>query len=495
MYIQSMKRALFVFLFLVVIGFAVNAGGSAENTKSILQSIPTLSPSKQSGVITSQTFFSGKDSNAEGYAVIERDMAQLERLYKYIQKNYLFEIDYNKIYQNMAEAMFDSLDDDYTYYVRPEDSKVYEEEAMGMYGGIGIYFLTNPVTEKDESENETKGFQVSQVFPNSPASKMGMIAKDLIIAVNGESCSDMTGNECASKMKGEVGDSVTLTIYRKGRVFDITLVRELIFTPTVEHQMIDSEVGYLSILEFTSDTADKVEQALAEMKNSGMKGLIIDLRNNPGGDISAALSIADMFISDADLLRIEYKNPDDKILYKASHNTIVSPDVKVVILVNEGSASSSEIFASTMQDNGRAVLVGSKTFGKGIIQLVTSFGEDAYISVTDAKYVPPSEREIHGNGLEPDYPVGSMILLDEEIDPYLELIESGKAEDFADKNPDFTNADVENFVSSNNSTGIRDEILRVVIRNAYYAKMENPPLVDIEYDMQAKTAYEILTGK
>ncbi len=487
-----MKKIILFFALMMFI-FPVFSGATPEETKDIIQNLPSYVEQKH-GVVSSSFASSGSSSSSTGNSIIERDMAQLERLYKYVEKNYLYDIDYNSVYHAMANALLESLNDKYSYYVAPEDSKDYEEQAMGKYGGIGIYFLTNMYEEKTDEGQIINGFQVSQVFPNTPAAKMGMMAKDVIIAVDGEPASEMTSNECASKMKGDVGSNVTLTIFRNGSSFDITLTREIIYTPTVEYEMIDEENAYLSILEFSADTASKIEQALKDLSSQGMKGLIIDLRNNPGGDVDITLDIADMFIRDNVLLKVYHKDSSKNVVYQASSSTIVDPNVKVVILINEGSASSSEIFCSTMRDNGRAVLVGATSYGKGVMQLVTSFGE-SYISVTSAEFVPPSDNPIHEQGVKPDYPVESIILNEDEIESYREFIKSGVAEEHIKQFPDCTPGNIRWFVNRNRNTGLRDEVLQIVLRNTYYAQGKDNIKTDIEFDPQLNKAYQLLIEK
>jgi carboxyl-terminal processing protease len=224
-----------------------------------------------------------------------------------------------------------------------------------------------------------------------------------------------------------------------------------------------------------------------------MKKLIIDLRNNPGGDVDATLAIADLFIRNSDLLYITYKDPSKNVVYVATDSITVSPDVEIAILINGGTASSAEIFSSAMRDSGRAKLFGTKTFGKGIMQLVSSFGE-GYISVTTASFTGPSGETIHKEGVKPDIEVEDVSVLEEEMDAYTELLKSKAVSKFVDENPAYTDDNLAKFADQNAESGLRREVLVLVARNEYLSRMnyDDRPLADIKYDIVCKTAYDYL---
>ena len=394
----------------------------------------------------------------------------------------------------MATALFDALGDKYTYYVTAEDSGDYEEEVSGTYGGLGIYFSKTYVDYQDIDDESTLYALITQVFPNTPSSKAGLKAGDYIIEIGGESVVDWEATACARKMKGEPGTSVELTIKRGDSIFKIDITRAIITVPTVEYSMIEgTKTAYLRILEFSQSTYKAITEALANLGNEGMEKLIIDLRDNPGGDVDVTLAIADLFISDSKLLSISYKDTSKNITYVANNGVTVSPDVEVAILVNGGTASSAEIFSSAMKDNGRATLFGTTTYGKGVMQVISSFG-DGYTSITTASFVGPSGKTIHGEGVEPDCVVEEIIVEDEELDAYTELINSKAVEAFVDQNPDFTDENIEKFAKEHSDTGIRDIVLLLVARNEYLSRMDydDRPLADIVYDYACKAAYEYL---
>ena len=394
----------------------------------------------------------------------------------------------------MATALFDALGDKYTYYITAEDSDDYEEEVSGTYGGLGIYFSKTYVDYQDPEDDSTLYAIISQVFPNTPSSKAGLKAGDYILEIGGESVIEMEATECAKRMKGEPGTSVELTIKRGDSVFKIDITRAIITVPTVEYAMIDgTSTAYLRILEFSQSTYKAIAEALDTLGKAGMEKLIIDLRDNPGGDVDVTLAIADLFISDSKLLSISYKDTSKNVTYVANNGVTVDPNVEVAILVNGGTASSAEIFSTAMKDNGRAVLFGTTTYGKGVMQVISSFG-DGYTSITTASFVGPSGKTIHGEGVEPDFEIEEITVQDEELDAYTELLNSKAVETFVDKTPDYTDENIKKFAEEQAQTGIREIVLQLIARNEYLSRMnyDDRPLADIVYDNVCKEAFEYL---
>ena len=486
-YISSMKKTAMVLIVLALLAGTLFANGSPEEQMFI----DNLMRNSQSA-----TYASGTTSRTttKGSEIISRDMATLERLYQYVEKNYLYDIDYDAVYEAMATALFDALGDKYTYYVTADESEDYEEEVSGTYGGLGIYFSKTYVDYQDIDDESTLYAVITQVFPNTPSSKAGLKAGDYIIEIGGESVVELEATDCAKRMKGEPGTSVDLKIRRGDTEFTLSITRAIIVVPTVEYEMIEgTKTAYLRILEFSTSTYSAIAQALSELSSAGMEKLVIDLRDNPGGDVDVTLAIADMFISGSKLLSISYKDPSKDVIYTATDSVTVSPDVDVAILVNGGTASSAEIFSSAMKDNGRAVLFGTTTYGKGVMQIISSFG-DGYTSITTASFVGPAGKTIHGEGVEPDIEIKEIYVEDEELEAYTALINSKAVEKFVDENPDYTDENIAKFAAEQAETGIREIVLLLVARNEYQSRMtyEEIPLADITYDSVLKAAYEYL---
>ncbi len=484
-----MKKLALTLVVLALLAGLLFANGTPEEQQIFFDNL--IRNSQQAGGTSSRPETSA--SRSSGSEIISRDMATLERLYQYVDRNFLYDIDYDAVYEAMATALFDALGDKYTYYVASEESDDYYEEVSGTYGGLGIYFSKSYVDYQDPDDESTLYAIITQVFPNTPSSRAGLKAGDYIIAIDGESVVDLEATECAKRMKGEVGTSVNLTIRRGDTEFSLDIVRAFITVPTVEYEMIDDSIAYLRILEFSSSTYNAIAEALEDLASQGMQKLIIDLRDNPGGDVDVTLSIADMFISGSNLLSISYKDSSKDVTYVATDNVTVDPSVEVAILVNGGTASSAEIFSSAMRDNGRAKLFGVTTYGKGVMQVISAFGE-GYTSITTASFVGPSGKTIHGDGVEPDFVVEEVTVLEAEMEAYTALMNDKAAKTFVDENPEFTDENVEKFAQQYASTGLRDVVLRLVARNEYLSRLtyDETPLADTVYDSILKAAYEYL---
>lgn len=485
--ILTMKKLLLAILVFVFVVGSVFANGSPETQRQFFENL--VRNSQQTG----NSSLTASRQSSVGSDIISRDMATLERLYQYVEKNYLFDIDYDAVYQAMATAMFEALGDKYSYYVTSDESSDFAEEVSGVYGGLGISFSKTILSYQDPADQKTLYAIISQVYPNTPAARAGLSTGDMIIEINGQSVVEMEATECAKLMKGDPGSSVDLTIKRGETDFSVTLIRQIITVPTVEYDMIDEHTAYLRILEFSSGTYVSISNALSDLASKGMQKLIIDLRENPGGDVDATLAIADLFISDSDLLNVTYKDSSRNVKYVATDSVLVSPDVEVAILINGGTASSAEIFSSAMRDNGRAVLIGTTTFGKGIMQLISPFN-DGYISLTTASFTGPSGNTIHEQGVTPDIEVEDVTVLEEEVEAYTKILNDKVVSNFVDQNPDFTDENLKKFAEENASTGLREEVLILTARNEYLSRMnyDDRPLADIKYDIVCKTAYEYL---
>ena len=487
-----MKKLVTMLLVLVLFASIAYANGTPEEQRIFFENIINNSQGPKSVAQNN----GGATKASTGSEVISRDMATLERLYQYVEKNYLYDIDYDAVYEAMATALFNTLGDKYSYYVKAEKAEDYGDDVKGSYGGLGLYFSKSYVQYQDPEDERTLYAVISQAFPDTPCSRAGLMTGDLITEINGQSVVELEASDCAKLMKGNPGTTVSLTIKRGASVFTIDLVREIVTVPTVVYEMIDSDNAYLRILEFSRGTYRSISDALDKLSAKGMQKLIIDLRNNPGGDVDSALAIVDLFVSNTDLLYLSYKDPSKNIRYSATSKITVSPDVDIAILTNGGTASAAEIFSAAMRDTGRAVLVGTKTFGKGVMQLVSSFG-DGYISVTTASFSGPTGKPINKEGVLPDIEIADISIEEDEVQPYLDLMNSNAISTFVDNNPDFTDENLKKFAAQNSECGLRQEVLLLLVRNEYLGRMnyDDRPLADIKYDVVCKTAYDYLQAK
>lgn len=317
-----------------------------------------------------------------------------ETLNKYksiIDTYYLGDVDEEKLKEGAIEGYISALNDPYTEYISKDDMEDYMDDTMGNFIGIGIYMIEN--TKEDK-------IQVLAPIKNSPAEKAGILPGDLIISVDGTQYkgSDMT--VASKEIKGEADTTVKLEILRGTETKTFEIKREKIIVNPVEGKILSNNIGYIEFASFDEDTAEEFKAKFEELKNKGIKSLIIDLRNNGGGIVDEALKIADYFVEKGETLLYEVDKNNNEEIKKASEDPIIN--MPVVILTNENTASSSEILAGCLKDLGKAKIVGTTTFGKGIIQSILSLPDGSGIKVTTQKYLTPKKSEINEKGIEPD---------------------------------------------------------------------------------------------
>lgn len=334
-------------------------------------------------------------SDADGEGLVNAgSVEKLETIEGIIDKYYYLDedIDEEAMTEGMYAGIVDALGDPYSTYYTAEEWQSIMEETEGVYYGIGAYISI---------DNVTNCAMISGVIENTPAQEAGLRENDIIYQVEGESTQGLELSEVVSRIKGEEGTKVHLTIYREGAedYLEIDVERRKIETPTVNYEMYDNGVGYIQITEFDDVTLDQFTEALAVVKGSGAKGLILDLRSNPGGSLSVVTDIAReilpkgliVYTEDKYGKREEYTCDGKKEL-----------DIPLVVLINGNSASASEILAGAIKDYGKGTLIGTTTFGKGIVQRILPLTDGTALKLTISSYFTPNGNNIHGIGIEPD---------------------------------------------------------------------------------------------
>ncbi len=351
--------------------------------------------------------YSGEFSVDELSNVIQ-DQEALEKFleeYALLKKNFYFGATDAQLLEGAMQGMASGLGDIYTMYYTDEEYQEFFSDMSGSYAGIGVSVTMG----SDEI------LTILKVFDDSPAEAAGMMKGDQILKVGDQDVtSGYTSNEIVPLIKGEPGTSVNITFYRPSteETFVKDVLRAEISNYTVTHDMLDGNIGYIQISSFDA-TVDKLfESAMDELVAQGAKGVIIDLRDNGGGYLSQTLNMADMLVPKNSLM-LTLKYADGTADEYKSWSAPKYTDIEIVLLVNEYSASASEVFSGILKDNGRAKIVGVTTFGKGIVQNVSKFDDGSAIKITIASYFTPGGYEIHGNGIAPD--------VEEKIDPKYEL--------------------------------------------------------------------------
>jgi len=310
----------------------------------------------------------------------------------HIQKHYVEEVKTKDLVYGAIRGMLATLDP-HSAFMPPDVYKEVQVETKGEFGGVGIQ-----IGIKDNR------LTVIAPIDGTPADRAGVKAGDFIIKVNEESTKDMTLVDAVQKMRGPKGTKVTLTIQREGAAEPMVFVltREIIKIESVRSKMLDGNMGYIRVTQFQDQTAKDVSTALRKLREQKMQSLILDLRNNPGGLLTSAVEVSEQFVGPNRLI-VYIKTREGRKDDYVSHNKEQQPDdYPIIVLVNEGSASASEIVAGALQDWGRAVVVGVQTFGKGSVQTILPLGDGSGLRLTTAKYYTPKGRSIHGVGINPD---------------------------------------------------------------------------------------------
>ena len=336
-----------------------------------------------------------------------RVTAKMDLIQQIIGEYFLYEEDAENVEDFIYRGMLAGLDDPYSVYYTKSDYTSLQDSTKGTYSGIGAMI----------SQNRTTGLcTIVKVFEGSPALEAGMQPGDIIYKVGdtmvaSESLDVLVNNY----IKGKEGTPVEITVYRadKDEYVDLTVKRRKIEVPTVEHRMMDGNIGYIAVSEFDIITVEQFEAAVDELQKNGMEGLIIDLRSNPGGVLDGAVKMADYLLPD-DISKYDKGEGKTLIVYTADKNEKGDVytasdkhelDLPMVILINGDSASASEVFTGAMKDYDRATVVGTTSYGKGIVQNLIPLGDGSAIKITTAHYYTPSGFDLHGKGIEPDVAV------------------------------------------------------------------------------------------
>lgn len=325
--------------------------------------------------------------NAEEQAKISTKMQELQ---SYIDRFYLFDYDEENVESGIYKGMMAGLGDVYTNYYTPEEYASFMESSNGSYSGIGAML---------SQDYNTGIITVVKVFEGSPAAEAGVQPDDILYKVKGEEVTGMDLNLVVSDLKGEEGTDVEVSFMRGTDVLDLTLTRRSIEVPTVEYRLITDKIGYISISEFDDVTDDQFIAALDDLNSQGMENLIIDLRDNGGGLVDVTCDILDQLLPEGLIVYTEDKDGNrEEETSDAEH---YFPG-KMAVLVNGNSASASEIFAGAIKDYGVGTLIGTQTFGKGIVQSLFPLSDGSAIKVTVSRYYTPAGNNIHEVGITPD---------------------------------------------------------------------------------------------
>ena len=336
-------------------------------------------------------------------AINDKTIRKLKLLEDYVDYYYYksSEVSNEQQINGAYKGLLDSLGDVYSCYYTPEEYQSIMEQMEGVYYGIGAYV---------SQDVETGQSVISGVIKNTPAEAAGLMEGDIIYKVDGQEMAGLTLEEVVSHIKGEEGTKVTITLIRSGSEIEVEITRAMVSAPTVDSEMLEDGIGYLQITEFDDVTVGQFKENMASLREQGMKGLIVDLRGNPGGSVTSVCAIAEQFLPEGLVFYMEDKN-GERTEYPCSG---ADWDLPLVVLVNEYSASASEIFSGAVKDSGIGKLVGKKTYGKGVVQNLIPFEDGSAIKITVANYYTRNGNDINLKGIDPD------VEIDLDSEAYLE---------------------------------------------------------------------------
>jgi carboxyl-terminal processing protease len=420
-----------------------------------------------------------------------RYSSTMQNVFDFIQRHYVEEVDPKTVFEGAMSGMLNSLGDPHSNFLSEKEMTDLSDITQGTFGGVGLY-ISKPVEER--TDGQTSYAEVSSPIEDTPGWRAGINPGDLIIEINGENTGALSLDEVVARLRGAPGEAVNIKIRRGARLeFPVTLVREVINVPTIKYDMI-GDIGYLRLINFTPMTSDLSREALNGFKAKNYRGLILDLRNNGGGLLQAAIGICDLFLDSGVVVSTKSRIPSENTVFSAHRSTVVPADIPVIVLINRGSASASEIVAGALKDRGRAYLVGERSYGKGSVQQVFPL-DKAGFKLTTARYYTPSDVNIDKIGIPPDREVKFPEFTAEDAEKFNTLMTANKIAEFIGANPRAGIADIDIYARElGREYGIGNiSLLRRLIRDEQNRTVI-APVYDLEYDIQLQEGINIIRG-
>jgi carboxyl-terminal processing protease len=415
----------------------------------------------------------------------------MQNVFDFIQRHYVEEVDPRTVFEGAMSGMLDSLEDPHSNFLTEKEMADLSDITQGSFGGVGLY-ISKPV--EAPADGKPPYAEVSSPIEDTPGWRAGINPGDLIIEINGESTGTLSLDDVVARLRGAPGEAVNIKIRRGAKLeFPVTLVREVIKVPTIKYDMI-GDIGYLKLITFTPLTVEQSQEALNGFKAKNYRSLILDLRNNGGGLLQAAIGICDLFLDSGVVVSTKSRIPSENAVFSARKSTAVPANIPVIVLINRGSASASEIVAGALKDRGRAYLVGERSYGKGSVQQVFPL-DKAGFKLTTARYYTPSDVNIDKIGIPPDREVKFPEFTAEDAEKFNALIIANKIPQFIEAKPQASTADIDIYARElGREYGIGNiSLLRRLIRDEQNRTVI-APVYDLEYDIQLQEGVNILRG-
>ncbi|MDF1568037.1 MAG: S41 family peptidase [Spirochaetaceae bacterium] len=421
----------------------------------------------------------------------------LEAALYVIQSNYVDEVDTEELFKGAMDGLFTNLNDPYSLYLDGEILEQMTDTTEGKYGGVGLY-ISKDRFDPENPFGRLPYVKVVSPIEDTPSWRAGINAGDYIYAIEGESAEGFSTQDVSDRLRGAPDTPVNVTILRNGSfTFDVVLVREEIEIPTVKTTVINGNTGYIRIIEFTPFTEPRVREGLEDFTAQGLDRLIIDVRSNPGGLLDSVVDVADLFFSGGVIVSTKYRQERQNQVHRAAPGKVVPSSTEIVVLIDRGSASASEILTGALKDRNRGKVIGETSFGKGSIQQMVPLN-DAAIKLTTGRYYTPDGVSIDKTGIDPDIAVSEPELTDEQAASYAKLLQENRVGSFIDENPDPSRQDVDNFIRSLRADGLDpgERVIRLMVKRESERRQNIPPVVDLEFDSVLIRALDYLeTGE
>ncbi len=418
-----------------------------------------------------------------------------ENVYQFILKNYVDVVDPKVLYEGAMKGMFEALGDPYSVFLSDKMMGSMNDLTEGVFGGVGLY-ISKQARDPRLPEDAPRYIEVVSPIEDTPGWKAGFKPGDLLLTINGEGSDPLSADDAMARIRGKPGSPVSFHVRRgKAMEFDLTVTRAIIEIPTVRKAVIPTakgNVGYLRIIDFTPQTVPRVQEALASFDTAGYRALVIDVRSNPGGLLQSVVQISDLFLDKGTIVSTQGRSAFESSVDTAKPDLAISLDKPIVILIDRGSASASEILAGALKDNKRAYVIGEKSYGKGVVQRVYPIDTTGF-KLTVSRYYTPSGGSIDKTGITPDIEVKEPELSDAETAEISKLYASGKIANFGDSHPGATAAERDAFVASliKDGSSLSPRLLGRLIKEEL-SRTSMAPAYDLEFDRALAKALETM---
>ena len=428
-------------------------------------------------------------------AKTQQALADFSRVFRFIQDNYVEEIDPDVLLEGALEGLLNSLDDPHSSYIRAEGLRSLQDTTSGEFGGVGMYISKRQRTEDGDENGDAPYIEVVSPIADTPADRLGVRANDLIVEIDGQDTIEMSIDDAVNALRGTPGSRVEVRILRGTYTFDLEIMREIIEIPSIRSAYIDEHnIGYIRIIQFTPFAYESMTESINGFATEGYQSLIIDVRQNPGGLLSSAVDVASLFLDGKFIVGTSGRNQDEIRRYTSVSGRAIPDSIDIIVLIDEGTASASEILAGALKDHERATLIGEKTFGKGSVQQVRTVDPGAF-RLTMSLYYTPQGSYIDEVGIIPDIIVEDDEFNDEQAMDYTDLLRERVVEKFVNGRQTISEDEIQAFITERlNTTTLTERHLRKLVKDEILRAQNILPVFDLEYDTVLQRAVEYISS-